>query len=135
MLSIGSPVFHLVVALVLLTAPMSALILICTDPARPRQANARLRNRAILMAFIGLYLSMAAMLTPILVLIKQDFTTLLLALPLSSVAALAAIRVLDISRTVTEKTVLTLTAVISGLLIGYLCVAATAAVFSVMDLF
>ena len=135
MFSIGSSVFHLVSGVVLLAVTITNIALICTDSARDPETNRSWRNWSIVTGYLGLYTCMALMSIPIFVLIRQDFTVLMLAIPLLSTGLLLLIRIGDISRTFSEKTVALLTGFTAGLLTGYTLVAAGGTVLNYLQLF
>lgn len=135
MFSVGSPLFHLVSGVVLLAVTITNITLICTDSARDPDTNRSWRTWSIVTGFLGLYTCMALMTVPIFVTIRQDFTVLMLAIPLLSTGLLLLIRVGDISRSFSEKTVALLTGFTAGLLTGYTLVAAGGTILDYLQLF
>lgn len=135
MFSVGSPLFHLVSGVVLLAVTITNITLICTDSARDPDTNRSWRSWSIVTGFLGLYTCMALMTVPIFVTIRQDFTVLMLAIPLLSTGLLLLIRVGDISRSFSEKTVALLTGFTAGLLTGYTLVAAGGTILDYLQLF
>lgn len=123
MVGVSSPTFHIAFGVVLLFVTTPSLISVCTDPAHPEQTNTKLRYRTLFYNIFGMYLAVAVMMLPILILIEDDFMALLFAMPLFNSCFLLIVRFLDVTRMISEKTITTLVSITSGINIIYVSVA------------
>lgn len=123
MIGVSNPAFHVAFGVVLLVVTTSSLVNVCTDPAHPKETNTKLRYNTLFYNIVGMYLAVAIMMLPILLLIKEDFMTLLFVMPLFNSCLLLLVRFLDVTRMISEKTITMLVSMISGMNIVYLSVA------------
>lgn len=119
MIALSDPLFHCILGVVLSVVTFYLILLVCTDPVYTPERKTYLRRVSYRNTFFGMFIAIGLMLLPILFLIRGDYLTLLLVIPmLASLVTLLA-RVIYAAKKHTEHLVVALSAQSFGALLIY----------------
>lgn len=119
MIALSDPLFHCILGAVLSVVTFYLISLVCTDPVYTPERKTYLKHVSYRNTFFGMFIAVGLMLLPILFLIRGDYLTLMLVIPmLASLVTLLA-RIIYAAKKHTEHLVIVLSAQSFGALLIY----------------
>lgn len=119
MIALSDPLFHCILGVVLSVVTFYLISLVCTDQVYTPERKTYLRRVSYRNTFFGMFIAVGLMLLPILFLIRGDYLTLMLVIPmLASLVTLLA-RIIYAAKKHTERLVVALSSQSFGALLIY----------------